>query len=314
MLFCCVCKKVLPNRYAVGGRCVSPDCDAVFCALHWHAGNHFCLEHGGDVGPAAKPKEKPVNSDMQSVNRDEVAAPPAAAEAAAAAPAQPLRGAKARKVMQDTLKMVAGLGGRAKTLLVSLKKDSSPEAMLATLDERLKANALRREPVAQRMEELYAKIAADKKKFAAAPPARKRIIEIELKNTLSQYKSAEKEYAVLLENEQVLSQLHGAVSEKVAYGLVGINEDTIDDMAADLEDAVDSAEARLDATRDLEKAGRRRDRHGNSDALWDELNGFGDEGDTGADLDSDIDLFPEKGSAVNPLPERREPKQPLDEL
>ncbi len=180
----------------------------------------------------------------------------------------------AKRAMKETLDRVKKLGTGAADLLRRLKKDHSPEAMIDTLERSLAANAARREPLAARVEELYTRIAARKRDYAAAPPARKRIIETELKSLLASYKAAERELSVLLENETLLARVRGRISEVMAYDLAGVSEEMIDDLAVDIDDRVVDAEARLDAARELDRAARRRDRESDREDLWAELDGF----------------------------------------
>lgn len=196
---------------------------------------------------------------------------------AAKAKAPKLSKAKARKVMADTLNLAQKMGSGAASLLGRLKKDKSPAAMIATMEEGMNANRERQEVVSGRVERLYQQIADKKKQHAKAPPARKKILESELKSKLAEYKAAERELNVLFENQRVLSQVSGRLNEMVAYDLATVTEDMIDDVAMDIEDKVLDAEGRQDASRDLEKAGTRRDRESDSEELWDELAGFEEE-------------------------------------
>ncbi len=181
-----------------------------------------------------------------------------------------------RQAMKEALRLVGKLGAGAAELLGRLKKDRSPEAMLATLDERLAKNTARREDVSGRVERLHREITAKKTEYQKAPKARQRILEAELRSMLSTYKAAERELNILLDNERNLSLVKGRVNEVAAYGMAGVSESIIDDVIDDIEDKVADAEAVADAARDLEKAGRRRDRAEDSEALWAELGDFGE--------------------------------------
>ncbi len=189
----------------------------------------------------------------------------------------PRKAVNGKQAMKEALRLVGKLGAGAVDLLGRLKKDRSPEAMLATLDERLATNTARREDVSGRVERLYREIAAKKAEFQKAPKARQRVLEAELRGMLSSYKAAERELNILLENERNLALVRGRLNEVAAYGMGGVSESIIDDVIDDIEDKVADAEAVADAARDLEKAGRRRAREDDSDALWAELGDFGEE-------------------------------------
>ena len=100
---------------------------------------------------------------------------------------------------------------------------------------------------------------------------------MELKGLLSDYKAQERTLGILLENERALGMVRSRLEEVLAYGMAGVNEDMIDDVTDRVDEAADEAEGRFDALRDLERAGKRREREGDSENLWDELDGFGDE-------------------------------------
>jgi len=186
--------------------------------------------------------------------------------------------AKARKAMKDALRMVKKLGAGAGGLLARLKKDKSPEAMLATLESSLDVNRTSREEASGRIERLFREVADKKKAHASAPKARQRVLEMELRSRLSEYKATESELKVLLENEQVLCTVKGRLHEIIAHNLRGISEVAIDRVIDDIEDSVSEADAVLDAAQELEKAGRRRTRETDEESLWDELSAF-DEGE-----------------------------------
>lgn len=191
-----------------------------------------------------------------------------------------LNGAKARKVMKETISLARKMGGGASDLVRKLKKDDSPESMIATFDESLKANAERRQNLSSKLEDLGSKLAKRKKEFAKMPPARKRIVESELRSMLAEYKAGERELSVLLENERILHQVKGRLGEMIAYGLAGVSEEAIDDVATSLEDHVLDAEGRADAARELDKSGRRREHEEDTESLWDELAAFDEESAT----------------------------------
>lgn len=184
---------------------------------------------------------------------------------------------KNRNVMKTTLAALKKAGVFAGDMMSRLKKDDSPEAMLQTLEEGLAVNRQRREEAAGRVESVHGQILAGKKALASASPARRKIIETELRSRLAEYKSAENQLAVLLENERVLSTVKGRLMEVVSYGLATVSEDQIDDVLDRIEEAASEAEGRVDATRELEKAGKRRAREEDTEHLMDELAAFDEE-------------------------------------
>ena len=315
MEHCCIGGKELPNRYAVAGRCEEKGCDLPFCALHWRRSNHRCREHGYEELERAEPppiSPKPESED-EPMNQDEKTAESPATRKEKAA----LAAARAKRAMKATLQAVHKLGAGASALLKRLKKDRSPEAMIATLDESLAANTERREGVASRVEGVYKEIAAKKKAYASAPAARKRILEAELKARLAEYKAVERELGVLLENERVLSQVKGRLNEMIAYGMAGVTEDLIDDVAIDIEDRAADADARLDAARELERAGRRRERESDRESFLDQLAEFDEE--VPSELEAELAGFDEEPEPAPPpaaetaQPERHEKASETEE-
>ena len=194
---------------------------------------------------------------------------------------------KAESAFKKSLGLLKKLGGGAIDLLSRLKKDNSPQAMLNSIEEKLNQNKECKAPLSESLQQIYNKIIRKKEMFQKAPRAMKSILEAELQALMTEYKSVEREYKVILENERVLNQVKGRLKEAAAYGMAGVNEDQIDDVALDLEDMVDDAEGRLDALRDLEKAGRRRERESDKEDFYEALAAFDveEEGGLGNMLD-----------------------------
>jgi hypothetical protein len=227
------------------------------------------------------------------------------------APKSPEQKVKFKAAMKDVIGRVQRMGAGAMDLLKRLRKDKSPEEMLKTLEASLDANRARREETAKRVEQLHAEIARKKAEFAKASPARKRVLEAELKSMLTDYKTTERQMTILLENERNLAQVKGRLNEVSAYGMAGVTEDAIDDLIDEVDESVSEAEARVDAARDLEKAGKRREREGDSENLWDELAAFDEETD-GAELEEtshEVEHKPEKGKR-EPGMEADKPESP----
>lgn len=284
---CCICGKALPNRYAVAGRCEAAGCGKPFCALHWVQGNHKCPDHGflGRGGtPAAAPEQAP-GPELEGQARE---AGPAALRSeegknivkeqdeAPIAPVSKTRvaGRKARAAMAKTIELAGRLGAQARDLVKKLKKDRSPEAMITTLEGSLAAVVPRREAVSARVEALYSEVARKKQAWTRAAAARRRVLEAELKSKLAEYKAAERELRVLLENERHLNLVKGRLLEMTAYGMAGLSEDMMDDVGLDVEEMAASAEGRSDAARDLDGIRTSADREGDREEFLEELSGF----------------------------------------
>jgi len=273
MEHCCVCGKALPNRYAVAGRCEDSDgCQAPFCPLCWRGGDQRCLPHGGkrrDTTPAPEPADTPPplidpeeHEEAQMKTSDE----------SQASDAKPLGKEKAKKAMKWAVDAMVKLGKGAVGLVARLKKDRSPEAMLETLDGSVEALRPRREHLAGELEALYNRIAKGKQALAKAAPARRRIIEAELKAQLAEYQALERQYTIVLENERHVNAVRNRLHEMTLYGMAAVDEELVESLTDDIEDAVADAEDRDDLVRDLEGAGKRRERDG--DSLLDQLDDF----------------------------------------
>lgn len=282
---CCVCGRALPNRYAVAGRCEEPGCGAAFCAMHWNLGGRRCPEHGGPreygrrksttegaartaevlAGEAsAEPKEEKGECKMDTAKDGELL------ERAAAELTPQAR----KSILKGVAELAAKLGRGAGALVDRLRGARSPEAAVAAMEAQLAASRERRGPLARRHETLYAEIAAKRKVYLAAPAARKKLLELELKGMLAEYKGIEREMAVLLENERVAATVRGRTLELIAMGLRKIREEDIDRLTDEIEEASAGAEDVSGALDDLEKAGARREREGATEAFEAELAGF----------------------------------------
>ena len=185
---------------------------------------------------------------------------------------------QARKsILKSVAEMAAKIGRGAGSLVERLRGVRSPEAVVAEMDAQLEANRKRREPLSKRHEQLYAAIAAKRKQYLAAPAARKKLMELELKGMMAEFKGVERELSVLLENERIAATVRGRTMELIAMGLRKVSESDIDRLTDNIEDASAEAEDVSGALDDLEKAGARREREGDTDAFEAELAGFADE-------------------------------------
>lgn len=286
MPVCCVCGKQLPNKYAIAARCSEPGCEAVFCTLHAATWNKRCPDHGGsetsplhadagDVGfgpstpaepaldggeAALRPTpEKSMNDSEENLVRD----------AKAKLPSSRMRG-----ILASVGEFAARAGRLAGDLVRRIRNEKDPEEMLKSLDASLAANREKRQPIFDRNAALAAEIGAKKKAYEAAPPARRKMLELELRNLLAEYKANERQLTAFFENENALTVVRGRLLEQIALGMQTLKEDDIDKLADDIEEAVSDAENISDAVRDLDKAGRRRERDGDADSFADELAAF----------------------------------------
>ena len=297
MEICCICGQPLPNRFAVAGRCETDGCEAVFCALHWRNGNRHCPAHGWKPkGLETGPRPAKIETCEKQELSNELEKPPMNEEPRKSK----IDSQKVKKALVETFSLLKRAGGGAIELLRRLKKDKSPAAMLKNVEDASAANKQRREGVSAHVDQLHRDIVAKKGQFAKASPMQKRILEKELGALVASYEAAERELTVLLENEKVLSQVKGRLMEVSAYGLAGVEEGRIDELIDEVEEAVASAEGRTDAARDLEKAGRRREREDDHDSLMDKLAMFGDEEPAASEAAAE--------SPEQPDPESRKPE------
>jgi hypothetical protein len=266
---CTICGKRLPNQYAIAGTCEESGCEAVFCALHWREGNQLCRAHGwedskNNGNETSGSQTEPQTPDTETMTEPKIDPEKVSPE-------------RKKQAMKETMRYIGSMGKGLAAKLMKLGKAKTPQEMIDELENQHVDNRTRREMTSERLEALHTQIAKKKKAHAAAPKARQRILEMELKGLLTDYKSQERTLGILLENERALGMVRSRLEEVLAYGMAGVSEDTIDDVTDRVDDAADEAEGRFDALRDLERAGKRREREGDSENFWDELEGFGDE-------------------------------------
>ena len=187
-----------------------------------------------------------------------------------------LPAAKKASILKQIGEFAVKLGQGAGSLAKRLAGIRDPEEAMRTIDAQLAENRARREPVSKRSEELYRQIVAKKKQYQAAPPARKKSLEMELKSALAEYQSLERQLAAYLKNETILTKVRGRMNELVAMNLKGISEAGIDKLTDQVEDAVDAADDLDGAIRDLDKAGIRREQEDDG-SFSEALAAFGDE-------------------------------------
>ena len=257
---CAICGRELPNRWAVAGRCEADGCDAAFCALHWHTGNRLCREHGWKGRSVKEMKEK-----------DDVGAESEASIRERAKSELPAR--EKESVLRQVAAFAVTVGKGAVALVDRLRGVRDPDEAISALDAQLKANRERREPLSARYESLYGEIAAKKRTFMAAPPARKKILELELRGLISEYQGIERQLAVYFENERMINTVRARTVELTAMGLRKLSEKDIDKLTDKIDDAAGDADDVSDAMRDLEKAGKRSVTD-DADSFADALAGF----------------------------------------
>jgi hypothetical protein len=302
----------------MAGACATPGCTAHFCALHWRHGNRRCPVHGwkGDDAPTGPSDFRagltPQGATIPSPDTQD------GDPAAMSTPEQPavasnesrirewarkhLTVEQAKKAMLATIDLAGKAGHAAGALIARLRNAKNPDEMLKAIDESLATNKARSQPLAERTETLYKEIAARKKNYEAAPPARKKLLELELRNLLAAYKAAERELTAFYDNEHSLNVVRGRLLELMAHGMRKLDEGAIDKLTDDIEDAVTDAEGVRDAVRDLDKAGPRRERESDQESFADALAGF----DTMEAQPEAPDQAPEvEKQVVIPAPERK---------
>lgn len=294
MLQCSICGRPLPNRYAVAGKCAHDGCDAVFCALHWHNGNRLCGDHGWKPGGLLESAPEPEGEagvicegqparekgeEVKVVTEEQKAGENAPSENEIRAKAQKLlTREQAAGILHSVAEFAGKLGKSAASLVLKIKNAHSPETVLSSIDSSLEANRTARAPLMARADKLYAEIVAKKKAYQAAAPARKKLLELELKSLLSEYKGIERQMTAFFENENTLNTVRGRVLELMALGMRKVDEATIDRLTDDIEDAVGEAEDVAGAVRDLDKAGKRHENEDDRESFDAALAGFEDEG------------------------------------
>lgn len=283
MTSCCICGRDLPNRYAMAGRCQEPGCENAFCALHWRTGNQHCREHGWRDGALCESADTHAMTSEEEHSAQQEETKMSTPEQNKAGESRirewartHLTARQARKIMQSTVDFATKAGRSAGSLVSRLRNEKSPEDMLRAIDDALESNRARRLPLAERVENLYKTIVTRRKVYESAPPSRRKILEMELRNLMAEYKGAERELETFYENEHSLNVVRGRLLELMAHGMRQLHEQTVDKLIDDIEEAVESADGVQGAVRDLDKSGRRREREGDMESFEAELAGFGE--------------------------------------
>lgn len=294
---CAICGRVLPTKYAVAGRCEIGGCERFFCMLHWHNGNHRCLEHGWKPGGILVTGEadakkgavvesesdytldtkeiKSAKSPEQEERKMEKTESDDGKELCERA-ARELPTAKKESIIRSIGGFAMKLGQGAGALAKKISGYKSPDEALGEIEAQIESNRAKREPIARRYEELYRQIVHKKKAYQTAPAARKKILELELKGMVAEYQSLERQMTAYLNNETVLTKVKGRMCELVAMNLNSIREVDIDKLTDKVEGAAEATEDIDGAIGDLDRAGARRERD-DGGAFEEALAGFGDE-------------------------------------
>ena len=196
-----------------------------------------------------------------------------------------------KAVAKAALNGSVALGKSAVAYFKKLCGIRDPKAALAESESQLAAVRDRREPLSARYEELYAKIAAKKKLRDSASPARRKMLDMELRTLLAEYRSIEREVAALYRKEEMVVTVRGRMNELVVQGLPMPKVEDVDRLADDITDALDTDEDLADAVSDLDKIGSGRERHPVN--LDDELAEFNEEdaGSEGVTRDAQEDAI-----------------------
>ena len=312
---CCVCGKELPNKYAIAARCSEPGCDAVFCTLHAATWNKRCPAHGGsETNPLhAESAEKTHAESAESAefaedrtterpnDRTTMEETPTSDEALVKDAKAKMPASRLRGILASVGDFAAKAGKLAGDLVRRIRNEKDPEEMLKSLDASLVANKEKRQPIFDRNTALAAEIGAKKKAYEAAPPARKKMLELELRNLLAEYKANERQLTAFFENENALTVVRGRLLEQIALGMQTLKEDDIDKLTDDIEDAVADAENIAGAVRDLDKAGKRRESD-DADSFADALAAF-DAPDAAPPAAEPATPTPAAPISVAPIPE-----------
>jgi len=257
---CCICGRVLPNRWAVAGRCEVDGCGAAFCALHWYNGSRKCPEHGWMSLGTSSQNGTTMNNDISNSKERDKMEERTDGHSLCAEAERSLTPEKKASILRQIGAFAVALGKGASALAKKLSGIKSTDEALQEIEAQIAENRVQREPVAKRYDELYRLIVAKKKLYQAAPSARKKILEMELKGAIAEYQSLERQMAAYLNNETILTKVKGRMCELVAMNLKSISEDQIDKLTDKIEDAADENENLDGAIVDLDKAGIRRER------------------------------------------------------
>lgn len=259
---CFVCGKALPNAWAVG-KTETVDGEV----------RRYCHLHADGGASAPKRDFKPETTTERTPDMSETKPTPSQEDNGPDIKGTTLEFAK--KAWSECSALAGKLGVSIKAAWAKVHPDRSPEAMLAGLEDDLKANRSRLEKLKPELDAAYRQIVAKKKEYQSAAAARQRLLKAELQTLLARYKGLEREFGILSENERSIEAVKSRLQEILAYGRrVRVNEDFVDRLADDVDDAAEDAEGVQDALGDLERSGKRKERgDGDLDAALAEFDG-----------------------------------------
>lgn len=226
---CCICGRILPNKYAIGGACEHPNCTELFCRYHWDKGHRKCLAHGGS-------KEIIVSTE-QSQPKESI----------------PMKESNTSPETPKTKSsgFFSKIASGVKSIKKAIVKD--PEKELKKAEDTLQQYEVNRSKLVAELEQVDRQIIEKKKQYNVAPPFKKSILKSELERLLSLHSNYERRIKAILNNEKALSNYISRVNEMGDIKNIPINEANVDKLTDRLETAVDDSMGIGDALKDLNK-------------------------------------------------------------
>ena len=226
---CCICGKILPNKYAIGGACEHPNCTELFCRYHWDKGHRKCLAHGGS-------KEIIVSTE-QSQPKESI----------------PMKESNTSPETPKTKSsgFFSKIASGVKSIKKAIVKD--PEEELKKAEDTLQQYEVNRSKLVAELEQVDKQIIEKKKQYNVAPLFKKSILKSELERLLSLHSNYERRIKAILNNEKALSNYISRVNEMGDIKNIPINETNVDKLTDRLETAVDDSMGIGDALKDLNK-------------------------------------------------------------
>lgn len=214
---CCICGKMLPNKYAIGGACEHPNCTELFCRYHWDKGHRKCLAHGGSkeiIVSTEQPQQK------ESIPMKEFNTSPEVPQT---------------KSSGFFSKIASGV----KSIKKAIVKD--PEEELKKAEDTLQQYEVELSKLVAELEQLDKQIIEKKKQYNVAPPFNKSISKSQLEDLLSRHSNYERRIKAILNNKKALSIYISKVKEIRDIKNIPINETKVDKLTDILETTVDDS-------------------------------------------------------------------------